>query len=151
MKVEEGDSVLQVIARKELRLQPPVFQTATVFSVIFFGLPARFAMGRPDGTGLVKYKPVCFQYIVSVSRRFSWYCCLEICFFIGTALLFQFSRVYTGSDGHADAACCSCYSSRDVQNLHNGRGMIFTIKLVLNGISENVSWSGETPDVKVKL
>jgi len=108
-------------------------------------------MGKADDTGLVKYKSVCFQDVVSVSQRFCCCCCLQICFLVRTYFLFPLSRVYAGSDRHTDATCCSCYSSRDVQNFHNGRGMIFTIKLVLNGISGNVSWGKEIPYVVVKL
>lgn len=52
---------------------------------------------------------------------------------------FLFFRIYPRSDRHTDATCSSSYSSRDVQNFHNGRGMIFTLRLVLDKISGNVS------------
>lgn len=149
MRAKEEGSMLQVTAQKETGLQHPVFQIPAIFSVLFLCLPSGVALGRPHDTGLIEYGSACSQIAQCLLKMLMLL--LTNWFLMRTFLLFPCCRIHTGSDGHTDATCCSCYSSRDVQNLHNGRGMVCTRKLVLNGISGDVGWSREAPDLMAKL
>lgn len=128
---------------------PPCFQMPSVLTCVFL-FAWKDCLGLAQDTSPLQSKSTRFQYAPCFPKVLLLLC-LQICFLIKTSLLSPFFRIYTGSDRHTDAACCSCYSSRDVQDFHDGRGMPFAVKSVLNGFSGNLSWGRETPDLIVEL